>query len=195
MKAAIRWGKVARACWGSVALFLAFAGMPVLADGMKAGLWEVTSRVAGVAETDRLNAQIRQQLATLPPAQREEFEKRLLTPAPGVPATAEGGDKTRFCVTPETARQKSLPLPQRPTCTNSAIELTERTAKGKTVCTEPPMSMEAEFTLVDDSAYTLKMTMTAIVNGAAQDLAINMTGKWLGDDCGNVQPRKISSTK
>ena len=51
------------------------------------------------------------------------------------------------------------------------------------------MSGEGEMTFAGDKAYTGRSTMTSQVNGKPERMNMEMAGKWLAADCGNIKPR------
>ena len=54
----------------SVTLLL-LAALPAHAQTMKPGLWEVNNKLGGSPEMDKAMAQMQEQMANLPPAQRK----------------------------------------------------------------------------------------------------------------------------
>jgi Protein of unknown function (DUF3617) len=56
-------------------------------------------------------------------------------------------------------------------------------------CTTPrQVSGEGRVTFSGDKAYTGSSTLTAQVEGRPQQIGMQMTGQWLGADCGGLQP-------
>ena len=49
-------------------------------------------------------------------------------------------------------------------------------------------SGEGEMTFVSDKAYTGRTTVTTQVAGKSQQMTMEMSGKWLSAECGDVKP-------
>ena len=46
-------------------------------------------------------------------------------------------------------------------------------------------------TFISDKVYTGKSTVTMQANGKTQQMTMQMAGKWLAADCGDVKPRPV----
>ena len=55
-------------------------------------------------------------------------------------------------------------------------------------CTNPPSSGEGTVTFVSPEAYTMKMTVQTVVQGKAEKMNMDGSGKWLSADCGAIKP-------
>ena len=78
------------------------------AQSTKPGLWEINQKVGGNAEMDKAMAEMQQQLASMPPAQRKQMEQMMA--AQGVKLGQGGGMSVQVCVTPEMAAQQEVPV-------------------------------------------------------------------------------------
>ena len=101
------------------------------------------------------------------------------------------GSVVQVCLTKEEAARKAEPQ-FRKGCTQQVVQRSRNTMKVKFECTEPgPMSGEGEMTFISDKAYIGKSTVTTQANGKTQQMTMEMAGKWLGADCGDVKPRPV----
>jgi hypothetical protein len=56
------------------------------------------------------------------------------------------------------------------------------------VCAKPPSSGEGEVTFVSPQAYTVKMTVSSTVQGKAEKMNMDASGKFLSAECGAIKP-------
>ncbi|MDB5966096.1 MAG: hypothetical protein JWQ72_2596 [Polaromonas sp.] len=175
----------------TLALACASAG----AQAMKPGLWEINSKLGGSPEMDKAMAQMQQQLASMPPAQRKQMEDMMARQGVGMSAGANGGMAAKMCLTKEMADRQQMPMQQQGNCTTSTSDKTASGMKMKFTCTNPPSSGEGQFTFTGDSAYTMKMTVNSSAQGAPRTTTIDASGKWLTADCGSIKPMAIPAGK
>jgi hypothetical protein len=62
-------------------------------------------------------------------------------------------------------------------------------------CARPPASGEGEMTLDSDTSYRAKMHVKGTDGGRQQLVDMDVTGKWLSADCGNLRPISIPQAK
>lgn len=63
------------------------------------------------------------------------------------------------------------------------------TMKYKFACTKPQrVSGEGQVRYVSEKAYTGRSTMTSQAAGLPQQMTMEMAGRWLGAECGDVKP-------
>jgi hypothetical protein len=167
------------------ALFLAaFVSTPCLAQSIKAGLWETSTKIklegplmeqamaqqkqmaAGLAEQRKLMeeamARMQKQLADLPPEQRKVMEDMLakqrmnMGALSGDPGTSMSGHTsvTKWCLSKEMAAQRQLPIQQQGICTYTYSALDGNRKKTSFTCTEPATSGESIVSFSGDSAYS-----------------------------------------
>lgn len=167
---------------------LAVTALSSHAQSIRPGLWEMNSKMGGNPEMDAAMAQMRQQMAAMPPEQRKMMEdmmaKQGVTFAPG----ADGGMSMKVCVTPEMAARQELPTQTEGECTTT---ITSRSASGMKmnfVCKNPPSTGEGTYTFSGDTSYTMKMVMKSTQQGKPQTMTVDGQGKWLSRDCGSIQP-------
>ena len=151
---------------------------------MSTGLWETTSlvKMSGINAMGNLTPE---QMANMPPAARAQME--------AVMARMNGTHKNtqKSCVT-----EKDLQNPFKPnmgdrgmTCTYTVVTATPTEEKIHLTCTGE-RSAEGDFHFVMDSATTMHghMELVSTQDGHSMTFTNDMTGRWLGSNCGDVKP-------
>ena len=166
---------------------LALGSLHAAAQTRAPGLWEHSFKMGSQdAETDKAMADMQKQMAAMPPEQRKQIEQMMASRGMSMGAQ---GTTVKVCVSKEYAARKAEPQ-FREGCTQQVLQRTASSMKVKFECTQPrPMSGEGEMNFPSDKAYTGKSTVTTQANGKAQQMTIEMAGKWLAADCGDVKPR------
>jgi len=167
---------------------LLIASQPALAQSTKPGLWEINHKMGGSAEMDQAMAQMQQQMASMPPAQRKQMEDMLAKQGMSMGAGAGGGISMKVCMTKEMAERNEMPQAQQGDCKSTAAPRVGNTQKISFVCTQPPSSGEGQITFTSNEAYTMKMVTTTTVKGKPEKMTLDGSGKWLSADCGAVKP-------
>lgn len=161
------------------------------AQTIKPGLWEMNQKMGGSPQMDQAMAQMQQQMASMPPAQRKQMEEMLAKQGMSMPsAGAGGGMAMKMCITPEMAAKQDMPMQSEGDCTSTVTSRSANALKMNFVCKKPPSSGEGTYTFTGDTAYTMKMVMNTTHQGKPQTTTLDGTGKWLSADCGSVKPRK-----
>ena len=101
----------------------------------------------------------------------------------------------KVCVTPEEAAKPLEARLNAGNCTQKDIQRTGNTVKFKYECIQPPSTGEGEMTVISDKAYSGKTLVTSQRNGKTSQMTMEMQGKWLAADCGDVKPRKPPPAK
>jgi hypothetical protein len=182
----------------SAIAILAFTGSissMSLAANMKAGLWEVNNKIhTANGQMEKVMTQMQAQMATMPPEQRKMMEDMMAKhgvsmagPGPG------GGTLVKMCVSQEMAARADMPMQQKGNCTSTHTPVVGGTMKMSFTCTSPASSGEGQITFSSDTAYTMTMNVNSSVK--ADTMNMEMSGKWLGADCGNIKPIAIPPTK
>ncbi|WP_273163491.1 DUF3617 domain-containing protein [Massilia timonae] len=156
---------------------------------IKPGLWQIDMTLPGQAGGNQMAgivALMKSQMASMPPAQRAEIQRRL--GASGTEFT-DDGLRTKQCITKEDIAKFDVFGKKGPEgCTRNATP----TAGGMNVsmqCAQPQVKIDAVVKTPSDTAYTFDSTATmAGPGGAMMTQKTSGTGKWLGSDCGNVAP-------
>jgi len=169
---------------------LLIAALPAMAQSTKPGLWEVTSKMGGSAEVDKAMAQMQQQLASMPPAQRKQMEDMMAKQGVGMGSGSDGGISVKVCMTREMIERNEIAPPQQGDCKSTASPRVGNTQKISFSCTQPPSSGEGQITFSGNEAYTMKMVTTSTVKGKPEKMSLQGSGKWLSADCGAIKPKK-----
>ena len=167
---------------------LLMAGLPAMAQTLKPGLWEINSKMGGSAEMDKAMKEMQQQMASMPPAQRQQMQDMLAKQGMSMGAGAGGGISAKICMTKEMAERNEMPQAQQGDCKSTASPRIGNTQKISYVCTQPPSSGEGQISFSSNEAYTMKMVTTSNVKGKPEKMTLDGTGKWLSADCGAVKP-------
>ncbi len=156
------------------------------AQSTKPGLWEINQKVGGNPEMDKAMAEMQQQLASMPPAQRKQMEQMMA--AQGVKLGQGGGMSVQVCVTPEMAAQQEVPVQKEGDCTTKVQSRSGNTIKVAFSCKNPPSSGEGTYVFRGDTGYDMKMLVKTTEGGKPVTTTMEGTGRWLGADCGKVKP-------
>ena len=156
------------------------------AQSTKPGLWEINQKVGGNPEMDKAMAEMQQQLASMPPAQRKQMEQMMA--AQGVKLGQGGGMSVQVCVTPEMAAQQEVPVQKEGDCTTKVQSRSGNTMKVVFSCKNPPSSGEGTYVFRGDTGYDMKMLVKTSEGGKPVTTTMEGTGRWLGADCGKVKP-------
>jgi hypothetical protein len=180
-------GVLITVCCGLIAI-------PVAAQSMKPGLWEINNKV-GVsgemgAKMAAAQAEMQKQLAALPPAQRKQMEDMMAQQGMNIGAGAGGGMSVRICISKEMAARNEPPAQHQGNCKQEYSQRSGNTTRFKFVCTNPASSGEGEVTLHSAETYSMKMTTTSQVKGRPEQMSTDAQGKWLSNDCGNIKPAR-----
>jgi hypothetical protein len=147
----------------------------------------MTMKSAG-GEMERAQAEMQKQLAAMSPDQRKQMEQMMS--GRGMAMGAQG-NAVKVCVSKEQAARPAEPQLE-PHCNRKDVQRSGNTVKFKFECTAPrPSSGEGEWTFISDKAYTGKTVVTSEVKGKPQQMTMEMSGKWLSADCGDIKPRAM----
>jgi hypothetical protein len=161
------------------------------AQSIKPGLWEMNQKMGGSAQMDQAMAQMQQQMANMPAAQRKQMEDMMARQGASMPTPGAGGGMAmKVCITPEMAAKQDMPMQNEGDCTRTVTSRSASSLKMNFVCKKPPSTGEGTYTFNGDTAYTMKMVVNATHQGKPQTMTIDGQGKWLSADCGNVKPMK-----
>ena len=171
--------------------------VPCAAQTMRPGLWQINNKIT--SQNSQLAQQMsamQKQLAAMPPEQRKMMEEMLNKQAGvNLPTMQDGGMLVKVCVTKEMVAQNQLPIQQTGNCTHQRTPMVGRTMKMSFTCTNPNSSGEGTATFVSDSNYAMTMNMHADMNGKKETTSMAATGRWLGEDCGNIKPMVLPPSK
>ena len=166
---------------------VAFVCLGAQAQTQAPGLWEHSFSIKSNDDRmDKAMAEMQKQLAAMPPEQRKQMEAAMASR--GVKMGA-GGSSVQVCLTKEQAARPPEARMGQSDCTQKDVQRSGNTMKFKFECPKPPSSGEGEMTFISDKAYSGKTLVNSQVAGKPQQMTMEMQGKWLASDCGDVKPR------
>ena len=175
-------------------LFATLTALPSSAQSMKPGLWEINNKMqSDNPEMAAQMAKMKEQIAAMPPEQRKMMEEMVAKRGGHMPGMGgDGSIVTKMCMTKEMAARHEVPVQHDAThdCTHTRTPGLGKTMKVSFTCTKPPSSGEGEMSFGDGS-YAMKMTVTSNRKGKPETMHMDVSGKWLGADCGDVKPFAI----
>jgi len=169
---------------------LALAAATASAQTQAPGLWEHSFTMkSDDGKMEKAMAEMQKQLASMPPEQRKQMEAAMASR--GVKMSPGGGGATtvKVCITKEEAAKPPEARMNAGNCTQKDMQRSGNTMKFKYECAQPPSTGEGEMTFISDKAYTGKTLVTSQREGKSQQMTMEMQGKWLASDCGDVKPR------
>ena len=181
------------ACFfAAVAGAATLAAAPARAQDIKAGLWEMTSKVqSNGGKMEQAMAMVQQQMATMTPEQRKMMEGMLAKQGMNVSSMSGNSAVVKMCVTREMAAQSQLPMQTVGSCTQTRGPLVGNTMRVSIACTQPSANGEGVVTFANNSAFTSQMRVSTLMAGKTETVSIDANGRWLGSECGSVQPPPI----
>ena len=146
----------------AVAALLSAAAWPAGAQAMKPGLWEINNKMAG-GEMDAAMAEMRKQMAEMPPEQRKQMEAMLAPQGVRMAPGAGGGMAMQVCMTKEMAERNDMPMQE-------GCRITKNQRRGQTMnfaftCSNPPSSGDGQVNFASAESYRSHMTGRATVPG------------------------------
>lgn len=174
------------------AALLAAAGS-AQAQKMKPGLWEHSTAIkGGGGEMAGAMAGMQEQMARMKPEERQMMEQMMAQRGMSMPAAGGGGPGTsiRLCITADQAARDEVPMGERQ-CKRTRMTRSGNTVRFAFTCEgEHATSGEGEVTFVSatEQRGNVKVTTTR-AKGPPETMEVQTSAKWLGADCGSVQPR------
>lgn len=174
-----------------LAVLLPLTTTAVLAQKVTPGLWahSMTMKGGGGGEMDAAMAQMKDEMARMPPEQRKMMEDMMARR--GVSVGAAGQAITaKVCITPEMASRDEMP--QRDgNCKQTSTERSGSTLRFKFTCTgKEATSGEGEYTFISDKQHKGRTVVNSTVNGKPERMEMEHSGKWVAADCGGLKPRR-----
>lgn len=173
-------------------LALATVLLPLAAQAQKPlpGLWEMTMNLqSGGADVSAGLAQMREQMARMPPEQRKMMEDMMAKQGVALNPGGAGGMNVRFCMSKEQAEADDMPQDPDGNCKRDSLNRSGATVRFTFSCTKPPSKGSGEVVFASSKAYTMKMQMDRSEKGKTQRVDMQQSAKWLAADCGNLKPR------
>jgi hypothetical protein len=182
----------------TVFLLATLTALPSSAQSMKAGLWEINSKmISDNPEMAAGMAKMKEQMAAMPPEQRKMMEDMMAKRGVQMPGmNGDGGIVTKMCMTKEMAARNEVPVQHdaHNDCTSTRTPGAGKTMKIAFTCTKPPSSGEGELSF-SDASYAMKMKMSSNRKGKPETMTMDVAGKWLGSDCGDIKPFALPTAK
>lgn len=169
---------------------LLLAGVAGLAHAqtMKPGLWEFKQTPQLDPARQAQMAQAQNAMEGMPPERRAMIEQMMAKQ--GVNISMAGGVVTvKTCITQEQAERNFAPVSTQGNCSQES-KRSGNTIQTHFVCTEPASEGDATVTLRGNEGFTNEVTVRTQRQGKTETTQVSGEGRWLGADCGAVQPMK-----
>lgn len=158
------------------------------AQSMKPGLWEFKQTPQLDPAQQAQMAQAQKAMESMPPERRAMIEQMMAQK--GVSVNMAGGViSVKTCITKEQAERNHAPVSQHGNCTQES-KRSGNVIQTHFVCTDPASEGDATVTLRGSEGFTNDVTVKTQRQGKATTTKISGEGRWLGADCGDVQPMK-----
>lgn len=178
-------------------LACAFAGsaLPAAAQTMKPGLWSLSNNVTSDdPQIAGAMAMAQQQMANMSPEQREQLQKMMRQNGVQLDIGAGGALQTQLCMTREMAERKEFPV-QQGDCKQTFTQQSATRGHIAFSCTKPKVSGEGDLVAESDTSYRAHMKIRSAEQGRNQVVDMDVTGKWLSDNCGTIRPISVPRAK
>ena len=158
------------------------------AQTMKPGLWEFKQTPQLDPARQAQMAQAQKAMENMPAEQRKMVEQMMAQR--GVSMNMAGGVITlKTCITKEQAERNMAPVNHQGNCTQD-VKRSGSVIQTHFVCTDPASEGDATVTLRGSEGFTNDVTIRSQRQGKTETTKVSGEGRWLGADCGDVQPTK-----
>lgn len=166
---------------GAALAFSLPAGAEAVKLDVEPGLWQHSFSIKTASgELERAMQQLEQQLASMPAAQREMMENMMASQGMSFDLK---GSSVQVCLTQQEIDRGQLP--QQDGCQQQISQTGDSSYSFSFSCdTNPPTSGSGNMTFDGRKAYTGNASFTTEVNGKAEQMTMQQSGKWLKADCG-----------
>jgi hypothetical protein len=169
--------------------------LPAGAQTMKPGLWSLSNTMTSSdPQVSQAMAAMQQQMANMSPEQRQQMQKMMRQNGVQLDVGAGGALQTKMCMSREMAERKEFPV-QQGDCKQTFTQQSSTRGRIAFSCTKPKVSGEGEVTADSDTSYRAHMKIKSEEQGRNQVVDMDVTGKWLSADCGNIRPIPIPRAK
>lgn len=168
------------------AAVLFFVSVGANAQTPRPGLWEINNKMQMGQELAREMAQMKEQMASMPPEQRKMMEDMLAKQGVSMGAGGSPAVSVRICISKEMAERDEIPAAQGD-CKNKVLPRAGNTMKFSFSCTNPQSSGEGQITFLSPEAYTTKVSVDTMVQGKPEKIDVDGSSRWLSADCGAVK--------
>jgi len=156
------------------------------AQTLKPGLWEFKQTPQLDPARQAQMAQAQKAMENMPAEQRKMVEQMMKQNGVNV-SIAGGVISVKTCVTKEQAERNMAPLAQQGKCSQD-VKRSGNVIQTHFVCTDPASEGDATVTLRGSEGFTNDVTIRHQRQGKTETTKVSGEGRWLGADCGNVQP-------
>lgn len=169
---------------------LLLAGAGASAQTQKPGLWEISTKTqSDNKEMAAAMATMQKEMAALPPEQRKMMQDMMAKQGMNLEMAPGGAMNLKVCMTPEMVARDQVAPPDEG-CTHSFSPRVGNSMKFSFKCTEPVTSGRGEVVFISPEAYRMTMTGSSTESGKTHNISMQTTGRWLGAQCGAIQPMK-----
>lgn len=156
---------------------------------MRTGLWEhLVQMQSQSGDLERAMATIRQELASMPAAQRQHIDALLA--ATGMQMMPSSGMQNAFrsCLSRADLERHAIPTPASE-CKQTQLERNGRVVRMGFVCTGAVNANGySEISVPNDTSYAGTAVIDTVFQGKQERMTTQQAGRWLSDDCGSVKP-------
>ncbi|MDR7332389.1 DUF3617 domain-containing protein [Roseateles asaccharophilus] len=158
------------------------------AQAMKPGLWEFKQTPQLDPARKAQMEQAQKAMESMPPERRAMIEQMMAKN--GVSVNMAGGVITvKTCITKEQSERNFAPVSTQGNCTQES-KRSGSTIQTHFVCTDPASEGDAIVTLRGNEGFSNDVTIRHQRQGKTETTKVSGEGRWLGADCGTVQPMK-----
>jgi Protein of unknown function (DUF3617) len=187
--------------------------LPALAQtiklDMQPGLWENSFKMTGESSKELQSIQndqmkkameeMKKQLANMPPEQRKQVEAMMAQSGVKIDGDSikmqndavkisSEGTQVKQCITQAEIDRGDFPDDDE-NCKSTLSQISKNHFKATHKCVgENPSHGESEVVFDSNRYYSGKGVMTQTVDGKPHTLEIEMEGKWISSDCGDIKP-------
>jgi hypothetical protein len=158
------------------------------AQTMKPGLWEFKQMPQLDPSRKAQMEQAQKAMDGMPPERRAMIEQVMAKQGVSV-NMADGVITVKTCITKEQAERNFAPVSTQGNCTQES-KRSGSVIQTHFVCTDPVSEGDATITLRGNEGFTNDVTVRTQRQGKIETAKVSGEGRWLGADCGNVQPMK-----
>jgi hypothetical protein len=171
------------------------AALPAAAQTMKPGLWALSNKMtSNDPALGQAMSAMQEHMANMSPEQRQQMQSMMQQHGVQLDIGAGGALQTKICMTREMAQRKEFPV-QQGDCRQTYTQQSPTRGHIAFTCTKPRVSGEGDMMTDGDKLYHAHMKMHSEEQGRPQDMVMDVTGKWLSADCGNIRPLAIPPAK
>ena len=176
-------------------LACACAALPAGAQTLKPGLWSLSNTMTSSdPQISQAMSAVQQHMANMSPEQRQQMQTMMQQNGVQLDVGANGALQTKLCMTREMAERKEFPV-QQGDCRQSFTQQSATRGHITFTCTKPKVSGEGDLVADNDTSYRARMKIRSEEQGRNQTVDMDVSGKWLSADCGNVRAIPIPRAK